>query len=117
MTKELLGNIIEGIREKKGKDIVNIDISSIDNSICDNFIICSGNSNTQVSAIAESIQKKVKENLNETACHKEGLNNALWVLLDYTDIIVHIFQADTRSFYNLEDLWADAAIEKIETIY
>ncbi len=116
MTKELLRNILEGIRDKKGKNIVNIDISEIENSICDNFIICSGDSNTQVSAIAESIQKTVKENLDETACHKEGLENSLWVLLDYTDIIVHIFQTDTRAFYKLEDLWADAVIEKIETI-
>ncbi len=115
MSKKLHSYILEGIREKKGKNIVNINISDISNSICDNFIICSGDSSTHVNAIAESIQKTVKENLNENTSHKEGFENAQWILLDYIDIIVHVFQPETRVFYNLEDLWADAEIEQIES--
>jgi len=113
----LLTNIIEGIIEKKGREIVDIDLSKINSSICDHFIICHAESNTQVAAIADSIEKHVRENLNEKVGHREGLENALWILLDYHDIVVHIFQREVRNYYQLEELWGDAKILKIEESY
>jgi len=111
--KELLDNIIEGILRKKGQKIVNLDFKELENSVCSNFVICQGNSNIQVEAIAQSVKEVVKKELNEVPFHIEGLENAQWVLLDYGDVIVHVFQEEFRDFYKLEELWADARIEKI----
>src|SRR6056297_1844943 len=108
MKNKLINFIIKGIQEKKGEEIVTINLSNINNTICDNFIICHGTSGRQVNSIAESITKTVKENLKINAINKEGIDNAQWVLLDYQNIIVHIFEKDTRDFYNIEGLWADA---------
>ena len=102
--------ILEAIREKKGHQIVSIDLSKVENSICDFFIICHGESVTQVGAITESIEKKLKEEARMRAHHVEGLKNSQWVLLDYYDILVHVFQEEFRSFYKLEELWADGKI-------
>jgi len=110
----LLENIIEGILDKKGREIVDLDLTKVKNSICDHFVICHANSNTQVNAIADSIEKKVIENLNQKVLHREGMENATWVLLDYCDIIVHVFQEETRNYYRLEELWGDAHIKHIE---
>lgn len=110
----LLENIIEGIMEKKGHEIVDIDLSRLQNAICDHFVICHADSNTQVNAIADSVEKKVKENLNQNAGHREGIENAMWVLIDFNDIIVHIFQKQYRDYYKLEELWGDAQLIKIE---
>ena len=111
--KDLLDKIIEGILLKKGQEIVNLDFADLENAVCSNFIICQGNSNIQVEAITQSIKKLVKEELNENPLHIEGLKNANWILLDYGDILVHVFQEEFRDFYKLEELWADAKIEKI----
>jgi ribosome-associated protein len=110
----LLDNIIEGIMERKGHDIVDLDLTKVHNAICDHFIICHAESNTQVNAIADSIEKRVKENLNQNVNHREGLENAMWVLLDFTDIIVHVFQKQYRDYYRLEELWGDARLIKFE---
>ena len=110
----LLENIIEGILEKKGREIIDIDLTKINSTICDHFIICHADSNTQVNAIADSVEKKVKERLNLKTGHREGMENAMWVLLDYYDIIVHIFQKEIREYYKLEELWGDARISRIE---
>jgi ribosome-associated protein len=113
--KELLiGHIIEGILEKKGHELVDLDLTAIQNSICDNFIICHGTSGRQVEAIAESIEKTVKEKTGEKPWHKEGYQNSEWILLDYIDVVVHVFNEQTRKFYNLEGLWADAKIKTIK---
>jgi ribosome-associated protein len=109
--------IIEGIKEKKGKEIVSIDISKLENSFCRYFIICHGDSNTQVSAIAQWIEKVVEDDLHEKVWKKQGFENAQWILLDYVDIVVHIFQKEYRDFYDLESLWADGKIEKFENEY
>ena len=106
--------IVEAIQDKKGQQIVTIDLSEVENSICDYFIICHGESTTQVGAIAESIEKKMKEKAQTRAHHVEGLQNSQWVLLDYFDILVHVFQEDYRSFYRLEELWADGKVTRIE---
>ncbi len=98
----------KAIEEKKGEEIVTLDIYKTNPSVCDYFIICHGNSNTQVAAIAEEIQEMVRENLGEKPFHVEGMKNAEWVLVDYVNVVVHIFQQDFRRFYDLENLWGDA---------
>ncbi len=111
----LLEQIVEGIREKKGLDIVYIDLKKINSSICDYFVICHGTSGTQVKSIAESIEDTVRKNIGVKPAWREGLANAEWVLLDYMDVVVHIFQEDVRNFYQLEALWADAPINKMNS--
>jgi len=105
--------ILEAIREKKGHEIVSIDLSEVENSICDCFIICHGESVTQVGAITDSIEKKMKEEASIRAHHVEGLRNSQWVLLDFFDILVHVFQKEYRSFYRLEELWADGKVTRV----
>jgi ribosome-associated protein len=113
-TEQLIDAIVEGIQRKKGIDIVKIDLTKINHTECKYFIICHGNSNTQVDAISHSVEDTVIELLNEKAWHTDGYQNSIWVLLDYADIMVHIFQRDARQFYDLENLWADAHIELIK---
>ena len=116
-TDQLITQILKGIENVKGQEIEILDLREIENTVCDYFIICTGGSNTQVSAIESSIQKTVSKSLQEKPWHVEGLNNAEWVLMDYVDVVVHIFQKQTREFYNIEGLWADARTSKIETTY
>jgi len=113
-TEQLIAAIVEGIQRKKGIDIVKIDLTKINHTECKYFIICHGNSNTQVDAISHSVEDTVIELINEKAWHTDGYQNSIWVLLDYADIMVHIFQRDARQFYDLENLWADAHIELIK---
>ncbi|MCC6690588.1 MAG: ribosome silencing factor [Bacteroidia bacterium] len=101
---------IKGIQEKKGQNIVCIDLRKIENAVCEYFIICDGNSGTQVSAIADSIKEEVKKLTSEKPFHSEGYENSQWILIDYVTVVVHVFLPDVRRFYNLEDLWADAEI-------
>jgi ribosome-associated protein len=113
-TEQLIAAIVEGIQRKKGIDLVKIDLTKINHSEFKHFIICHGNSNTQVDAIAHSVEDTVIELLNEKAWHTDGYKNSLWILLDYADVVVHIFQKEARQFYDLENLWADAHIELIK---
>lgn len=112
-TSTLVQTIIKGIQEKKGTGIVVADLSDIQGSICRNFIVCQGNSPTQVEAIADSIVDTVRETLHEKPVRVVGLERALWVAMDYTDVMVHVFVPDMREFYDLEHLWEDAPIEHI----
>jgi ribosome-associated protein len=114
---DLLANIIKGIEDVKGADINILDLREIDNTVCDYFIVCNGNSNTQVVAIANSIQKVVSKELKEKPWHVEGMENAEWVLMDYVNIVVHVFQTHIREYYNIENLWGDAKITSIESKY
>lgn len=107
---KLEDRIIESIREKKGKNTINIDLTKLNNSICEFFIISQGESNTQVRAIAQNIEEKVKKHLNQKTSHTEGYENAQWILLDYNSVVVHIFQQVTRNYYKLEELWADGIL-------
>lgn len=109
---DLLDAIIFGMQEKKAHDIVCLDMRSIKGSLADYFVICHGNSRTQTSAIAKSIEEQVFKHLGEHA-HVEGEQNAEWILLDYFDIIAHVFIEEKRDFYGLEKLWGDADIKKI----
>lgn len=112
-TNNLLPHIIKGIQERKGKDIVIMDLREISNAMCDYFVICSGTSDTNIQAITDNIEKTVREEMKEKATHIEGYSEAKWVLMDYFDIIVHVFNAEARSFYDLENLWADAKSEHL----
>jgi ribosome-associated protein len=112
-TETLVQTIIKGIQEKKGSNIVVADLSGIDGTICNNFIVCQGNSPTQVEAIAESVGNMARMELQERPAHVVGLENAQWVAMDYTDVLVHIFLPDVRQYYDLEHLWDDAQLTHI----
>jgi ribosome-associated protein len=114
---DLLANIIKGIEEVKGNDINILDLRDIDTSVCDYFVICNGNSNTQVNAIVNSIQKTVSKELKDKPWHVEGSDNAEWVLMDYVNVVVHVFQTQIREYYNIESLWGDAKITAIANKY
>lgn len=113
----LIAEIIQGIEEVKGENISIVDLRDIENTVCAYFVICDGNSNTQVNAISASIQKGVSKSLKEKPWHVEGESNAEWVLIDYVDVVVHVFQKETRAFYNLEELWGDGKLTQVETSY
>ena len=113
----LITHIIEGIENLKGEDIQLLDLREIDNSPCDYFIICNGNSNTQVNAIVQSIQKTVSKAVKEKPFHIEGQSNAEWILVDYVNVVVHVFQKQIRDYYNLEALWGDAKTTQIASNY
>lgn len=100
--------IVEGIRDKKGKNIIQLDLRKLGEAPADFFIICEGDSNTHVKAISDSIYKKVKEEMQTMPSHTEGSGNAKWVLMDYFNTVVHVFYPETRQFYELENLWSDA---------
>ena len=112
----LIDKIVEAIQDTKGEDILIFDLTTIENSVAETFIVCSGNSNTQVNAISGNIEKKVRNDLQDRPWHVEGNENALWVLLDYVSVVVHVFQTETRNFYEIEELWGDAKIAKVENL-
>lgn len=114
---ELIANIVKGIEAVKGENITIIDLREIDNTPCDYFIITDGNSNTQVNAIAGSVQKLVSKELRDKPWHVEGEGNAEWILMDYVNVVVHVFQKHIREFYNIESLWGDAKITTIDSQY
>jgi ribosome-associated protein len=113
-TPEKLEVILEALKEKKGKDIVTINLKNVGHAVCDYFVICHGDSTTQVDALSEGVHRKLKTELKIGAHHIEGNENSLWILLDYFDIIVHVFLNEQRSFYKLEELWADGELNRIE---
>lgn len=115
-TDELISIIIKGIDDVKGDDIQLLDLREIENTVCDYFIICSGNSNTQVNAITGSIQKLVSKELKDKPWHVEGQNNSEWILMDYVNVVVHVFQKHIREFYDIESLWGDAKITVINPV-
>ena len=107
-SKGLITNIIKSIEEVKGEEVILIDMKKIDHSPCDYFIVCDGSSNTQVNAIVSKIKKNVSKLFSEKPLNIEGLENCKWVLIDYIDIVVHVFQKEIRQYYNIENLWGDA---------
>ncbi|WP_233900037.1 ribosome silencing factor [Tenacibaculum piscium] len=115
-TDDLIAVIIKGIEEVKGEHIQLLDLREIENTVCDYFIICSGNSNTQVSAISGSVQKTVSKELKDKPWHIEGQTNSEWVLMDYVHVVVHVFQKQIRDYYDIESLWGDAKITEINTL-
>ena len=115
-TDELISVIIKGIDDVKGDDIQLLDLREIENTVCDYFIICSGTSNTQINAITGSIQKLVSKELKDKPWHVEGQNNSEWILMDYVNVVVHVFQKHIREFYDIESLWGDAKITEINPV-
>ena len=113
-SKILREAILEGIQRLKGKNIAIVDLESIHHTECGHFIICHGTSSTQVTSIAHSVEETVKEITGQDVWHRDGYRNALWILIDYGDVMVHVFQEEAREFYNLEGLWADAKITNIK---
>ncbi|MCK5838804.1 MAG: ribosome silencing factor [Bacteroidales bacterium] len=111
---DLANAVIEGMQKKKGLDIIRLDFEKIPNAMCKFFVICHATSKTQVDSIANSVDEVVKATTGLNPWHKEGYENAEWILLDYVDVVVHIFMDQTRLFFNLEDLWADAKKQIIE---
>lgn len=111
----LFESILKGIEEKKGFDITALDLSAIPNAVCKQFIVCSGSSTTQVEAIADSVLEEVRKATGEKPWHVEGYENKEWILIDFVDTVVHIFQPEIREFYGLEDLWADAKVTVYES--
>lgn len=109
----LVDAAVEGVLEVKGKNIAVLDLQSIHNRVCDYYIICQADSSTQVNAIAGSVEEMVKKRIGERPYHTEGFQNSEWILVDYVNVVVHVFQSHIREFYNLEALWADAEITKI----
>lgn len=107
--------IINGIQEKKGKNIVSLDLRHIESSVSDFFIICNADSTTQVKAIADSIEKEVYKAFNEDVWHKEGFETAEWMILDYSNVVVHIFRTDKRDVYGIEELWGDAEVKQYQS--
>lgn len=116
-TDQLITTILSGIEDVKGKEINILDLRALENTVCDYFIICEGTSNTQVNAIVNSIQKKVSKELKDKPWHIEGSENAEWVLMDYVNVVVHVFQKHIRQYYDIESLWGDAKTTVIQTSY
>ncbi|PDH45460.1 MAG: ribosome silencing factor [Flavobacteriales bacterium MED-G15] len=114
---ELITTIVAGIDDVKGIDISLLDLRDIDNTVCSYFVVCTGSSNTHVNAIVSSVQKKVSKELKEKPFHSEGNSNSEWVLIDYVNVVVHIFQKQVREYYNIEGLWGDAKTTKIASNY
>ena len=113
-SEQLVSCIVEGIRDKKGKEITVLDLRKIQNAICDFYVICAGDSNTHVSAIANGIEENARKEMSEKPWHTEGLTNAEWVLVDYVSVAAHVFRNEAREFYDIEGLWADAEITEYE---
>ena len=113
-TEKIVLSVLEGIRERKGFDIAVLDLRNVKNAVADYFIICSGGSDVQVKAIADSVVNQLKEDLEERPYHVEGAKIGEWVLVDYVDVVVHVFQKAPRAFYDLESLWGDAEIKRYE---
>lgn len=115
-TEELLSCIVDAIQEKKGKNILSLGIGSLPNAICKYFVFCNADSTTQVDAIANNIEDKVLERMGERVYRSDGYQNAIWIVLDYIDIVVHVFQTEWRNYYRVEALWADAKAIQYEEV-
>lgn len=112
-TMDLLDAVVEGMKEKKGKNITIINLTELENRVADYFIICDADSNTHVKAIADSVEEGVIKHSKEKPYHSEGYQNSEWILIDYVNIVAHVFLRDTREFYNIEGLWADGKFTEI----
>lgn len=117
-TSEKLSEIIvKGMQEKKANDIIIMDLRKVKNAVADFFVICSGNSDKQLDAIADSVDQEVYKAFKENPWHTEGKNNKEWMLLDYINVVAHVFRKDRREFYSLERLWGDADMTEIENAH
>jgi len=116
LSEKLSQVVVKGMQEKKASDITVMDLRNVKNSVADYFVICTGNSDTQLDAIYESVDDEVYKVFKESPWHSEGRENKEWILLDYSNVVVHIFQNEKRKFFSLETLWGDAIITNIEDL-
>jgi len=114
--EQIVNKIVEGIQERKGKNIVIVNLTKLKESPCSYFVICEGDSNVHVNAIAQSIKDYVREQIQVKPYATDGFQNCEWIAMDYGQIIVHVFQRPTRAFYDIEHLWSDADLKKLEDI-
>lgn len=112
--EKFIETIVSAIEDKKGKNIVSLDLTGFDGAICSHFVVCNADSPSQVAAIAGGIEERMLEVLGEKVWRVEGQQNAFWIAMDYVDVVVHIFQTELREYYKLEELWADAPIKHYE---
>lgn len=115
-TKELVKAIVEGLQEKKGINIVTVDLSKLSGAICQYMVICEGNTPTQVAALSDSVWDYARKNANEKPLSIDGMQSAQWIGMDYGTVLVHIFMPEQRKFYNLENLWADSKVTQIPNL-
>lgn len=113
-SEDLCQLVVKGMIEKKGQDVAILDLRNVKNAVADFFVICSGTSDTQIDAIADSVEFEVHKAINENPWHKEGKANREWILIDYVDVVVHVFQKDRRKYYDLEELWGDGDLTVVE---
>ncbi|KQS33666.1 MULTISPECIES: ribosome silencing factor [Dyadobacter] len=113
-SKDLSELVVKGMTEKKGQDIAILDLRKVKNSITDFFVICSGNSDTQIDALANSVEEEVYKISKTEPWQKEGKANGEWILIDYVDVVAHIFNKERRKHYDLEELWGDAEVTYLE---
>lgn len=111
-SSKIIKTIIAAIQDKKGENIISLDLRKINEAVADFFIICEAGNQPQIKAIAENIELRVKEKCEENPYHHEGFNKLQWVLIDYVNVVVHIMLSETRKFYKLEEMWSDAVTEK-----
>ena len=114
-SEQLANLIVAGMQEKKASDIVVLNLTKVKNAVADYFIICTGNSDTQLDAISDSIEEVVYKNSKQDPWHREGRQQKEWVLLDYVDVVAHVFKKDRRDFFALEELWGDAEVVHVST--
>jgi len=114
--EQIVKKIVEGIQERKGKEIVVVDMNRLKEAPCSYFVICEGDSNVHVNAVAMSVKEYVQEKIQVKPYASDGFENAEWIAMDYGQIIVHVFQRHTRKYYDIEHLWADADLQKIENL-
>lgn len=115
-TEELVKSVVNGLQEKKGKNIVTVDLTQLSGSICEYMVICEGNTPTQVSALSDSVWDFARRQANEKPLSTDGTSGALWIGMDYGTVLVHIFTPEQRQFYNLEHLWADSKVVRIPNL-
>jgi ribosome-associated protein len=115
-THMLVDAVVSGMQEVKGKDIVHLDLRGVPNTVCDHFIICHGDSDTQVEAIAGSVERFTIERVGEKPWHSEGQESRGWILMDFVDVVVHIFHKSKREHYGLEQLWSDSIRNTYENV-
>jgi ribosome-associated protein len=115
-SEQLSEVVVKGMQEMKAEDIVLMDLRNVKNAVADFFVICSGNSDTHIDAIAESVDHEVNKTDGQNPWHREGQSNKIWVLLDYVDVVVHVFNQENREFYALESLWGDAKITSYDEV-
>lgn len=113
-TEKLSEAVVRGMQEKKASDIVILDLRKVKNSVADFFVICSGSSDTQLDAIADAVDDEVYKDTQENPWHQEGRTNKEWLLIDYVDVVAHIFKKEKRDFYSIEELWGDAKIISVK---